>query len=265
MFYFSGRARQILIAAVASVGLVTASNAAILDFESQTNGKIVKNQYTGYAGGITVTADNFRVGGPDLAIVFDTRKTNTRDPDLEGPNWASGNLRGVVEGNILIIAENSTDANHDGLIDQPDDEGAKPPGEITFKFKQPQASIGFDLIDVDGPIEWDDTRGFFSFLKDSHEVGRVRLPDFITPSSPFFDPTVVYHDNSANRIKPISMTQFGGTSFDTLVANYGWCMGLDNLNFTPFVVPEPTAALASIACAGLMIARRREAARGSLN
>ena len=35
---------------------------------------------------------------------------------------------------ILVIAANNIDANHDGLIDNPNDEGGQPPaGEIIYK------------------------------------------------------------------------------------------------------------------------------------
>src|SRR5436190_16557817 len=117
-------AGQLLLAVVGAFGFTSIAAAAVLNFESQTHGKVVANQYRSYQGGITISADNFRAGGPDMAIVFDSRRTNTADPDLQAP-FVAGNLAPgtTTVGNMLIIAENSIEANHDGLIDSPDDEG----------------------------------------------------------------------------------------------------------------------------------------------
>ena len=50
-------------------------------------------------------------------LCFDSLLSNTADPDLEGPPWATGNLApDTVLGNVLIIAENDVDSDVDGLI-----------------------------------------------------------------------------------------------------------------------------------------------------
>jgi hypothetical protein len=245
---------------VIGVLVVTVPNAraAVLNFESQPNGKKLENQYSSYQGGLTITADNFRIGGPDYAITFDTRLTGTHDDDLEDP-WTVGNLAPfTVLGNAMIIAENSVDSNHDGLFDTPDDEGSRPAGAITIHFKQAQTSLGFDLIDVDGPIEFDATKGYVSFRNSGKEVGRVGFGDFVTPTSRFYDPTVVYQNRSANRIKPITAASLGVRSFNEVLFNYGGSMAVDNIAFTPVGVPEPgTIGLVALGYAGVAMRRRR--------
>jgi hypothetical protein len=237
---------------------VPGARGAVLNFESQPNGKKLENQYSSYQGGLTITADNFRVGGPDYAITLDTRLTGTHDEDLEDP-WTVGNLAPfTVLGNAMIIAENSADLNHDGLFDTPDDEGSRPAGAITIDFKQPQASLGFDLIDVDGPIEYGPTSGYVSFRNSGKEVGRVGFGDFVNSTAPFYDATVVYGNRSANRIKPITAASFGVRSFNEVLFNYGGSMAVDNIVFTPVGVPEPgTIGVLAIGCAGAAMRRRR--------
>ncbi len=86
-------------------------SAQLIDFNSLLHGQIVNTQFAG----VTISADNIG-GGPDKAIIFDSRERGTEDSDLEGPggitakNWSGGNLPNTtVLGNMLIIAENDTD------------------------------------------------------------------------------------------------------------------------------------------------------------
>jgi hypothetical protein len=249
--------RAVFVLAILLV-TVPKARAAVLNFESQPNGKKLDNQYSSYQSGLTITADNFRIGGPDYAITFDTRLTGTHDEDLEDP-WMVGNLAPfTVLGNVMVIAENSVDLNHDGLFDTPDDEGSRPAGAITIHFKQAQASFGMDLIDVDGPIEYGPTSGYVSFRNSGKEVRRVGFGDFVTPTSAFYDPTIVWGNRSANRIKPITAASLGVRSFNEVLLNYGGSMAVDNIVFAPVGVPEPgTIGVLAVGCVALAARRRR--------
>src|SRR5690242_10921329 len=132
------RAGLLLPALVCAVLFTSSARGGLIHFGSQSNGTILSSQYGNYQGGLTFSADDFQPGAPDLAIVMDTRIPSTADPDLNGP-WDHGNIPADTDmGKVLILAENSVDANHDGLIDTPDDEGHRPAGTVTIRFKQPQ-------------------------------------------------------------------------------------------------------------------------------
>src|SRR4051812_46395658 len=89
----------------------TASGASFnIDFEAPKTGTIMGTQYQA-SHGVTISADNYRVGGPDKAILFNSNRTNTPDDDLEfGGAWAAGNIAtGVNLNKFLIVAENIRD------------------------------------------------------------------------------------------------------------------------------------------------------------
>jgi len=150
------------------------AEALVLDFDDLAPGEIVSSQYL-QTQGVTISAINFG-SGPGLAIIFDSLNPTGGDYDLAGPAWAGGNLASAntVLGKILIIAENDIDSNLDGLIDFPDDEGSRPAGSIFFDFENPMCSVGFDLIDVEGPSEFGHNSGFVAtFFMDGSELARV--------------------------------------------------------------------------------------------
>src|SRR5205823_12525111 len=101
--------------------LAASAQASLITFDSQPNGKVINNQYFA-SDGVSISADNFTAGHPDLAITFDTNLTGTNDKDLQQPWTGGGNGATKNYHKILIIAENKVDNNHDGLIDRPDDE-----------------------------------------------------------------------------------------------------------------------------------------------
>lgn len=239
---------------------VSTTRAGIINFDGRSHGEIVTDYYQ-RTKGISITALNFQ-GGPDLPIAFDTTRTQTDDRDLEDP-WTVGNLGASHKANkILILAENDIDANHDGKIDRPDDQGSTPAlgsaGQLTFDFAgAPQFALGLDLLDV----ETGDEIGYFAFYLRGTEVARVTLAQFIDPASSFYDPSIVFGDNSANRVQPMTAQQLNIAAFDKLVIDMGICYGVDNLTFEPFngtlpAVPEP-GALAAMGLAFTALARRR--------
>lgn len=222
----------------------------VVDFEAYAHGETIDNQYF-VSDELTISARNFK-SGPNLAIIFDSRKTGTADLDLEDA-WTGGNLRGSTAlGNLLILAENDIDANNDGFVDSPDDQGSPDTsaGELRFKFTSVLTSFGLDLIDVDGPDEG--AVGFFGFRLGGTELARVRFDAFVNPSSTFYDPTFAYGDRFANRIKPITTADLGIAGFDEVVVNTGLCSAVDGVRYEAVVIPEPSAA--AIAGAGFIAA-----------
>lgn len=211
---------------------------ATIGFDSLEHGEIVNNQFDG-AFGVRISAVNTG-GGPDLAIVFDSMRVNTSDPDLEAP-FAGGNLAGREDlGNMLIIAENATDRNGDGLVDDPNDEGSRPAGSISLTFDTPITSFGFDLIDVEGPAANGSESDYsVEFFMGDAAIASVGFDSFVNPSSPLYDPTVSFGDNYANHIDQIIAAELGVDAFDRIEINFGGSAAIDNLTFTP--VPLPSA------------------------
>ena len=153
---------------------------------------------------------------PDIGVAFDSNLTGTWDGDLQvtgyGSNstgWDMGNLGSNPSpalGNMLIIQENQWGCQT-GLCSKPDDEGLRPAGVITLEFLDDDeiTEIGFDLVDVEGPDEFND--GYFArfFLNGSEIAGSEKgFQEFID------DDGVMYGDNSANRIGKFSV----GSNFD---------------------------------------------------
>jgi len=232
------------------------ADAASITFEefSLDHGDVVTNQFSGSLG-VTISADNINISGsPDQAVIFDSTRTGTADPDLEDP-WNGGNLSSnTILGNLLIIQEKDSPI--------PDDEGRRPAGSIYFDFDTPIASFGFDIIDMEGSEEFDDDSGFFAtFFMGGSELARVGFGEFDgTIASPFFDPAVSFGNNSANRIDPITAAALGLTAFDRVEINFGGSGAIDNIDFTP--IPEPaTMLLVGSGLIGLAALRRKKAAR----
>jgi MYXO-CTERM domain-containing protein len=254
------RSKWLLGVGVAAMGFAAASARAgapggtLIDFNGLPAGTVVNNQFA--SQGVTITVQRTSPG-PAVATLYNTRRTGEPDPDLQIP-FAGGNLgTNGPGGNILIMPENNTDSNKDGLIDQPNDEGDRPAGQFTFTFTRPVSEFGFDLVDVDGPAEFNNNAGYFaSFYLNGNLEARVGFGAFIDPTSPFYDPSVKYGDNFANRIRPITARSVGMPSFDRVVLNFGGSGGTDNIIFTP--VPEP-GALALIGLAVPALLRRRRA------
>jgi hypothetical protein len=250
--------RRWLCAAVLCFLTAATTRGSLITFDNYPNGKVINNQYFA-SDGVSISADNFTVGHPDLSILFDTNLTSTNDKDLQQPWTGGGNASTKNFHKILIIAENKVDNNHDGLIDRPDDEGqSQPAGKFMFKFKQPQVVFGMDLIDCDGFSEIGTNRGFIAFKSGGNEVARVGFGDFVTVGSAFYDPTVHYHDNSANHLKPITTSQLHINSFDEVDVNMGWSTAIDNIvfdNSLSGIIPEPGTFLLGLPMALLL--RRR--------
>ena len=254
-----GTKRIAIVAAGSVLGLAASARAGapggtLIDFNDHQPGTIIDNEYAGR--GVTISVQRTS-SGPAVATLYNTGRTGEPDPDLQTP-FENGNLApSGPGGNVLIIPENATDSNKDSRIDQPNDEGSRPSGQFTFDFSVPVTQFGFDLVDVEGPAEYNSNSGYFaSFYLDGNLEARVGFGSFVDPASPFYDASVRFGDNSANRIRPITARDVGMPFFDRVVLNFGGSGGTDNIIFTP--VPEPSAlGLVGVALPVLTMLRRR--------
>ncbi|MFK7788147.1 MAG: hypothetical protein AB8C95_01470, partial [Phycisphaeraceae bacterium] len=205
-------------------------------------------------------------------VVFNTALRQTRDRDLEGPNgsngsWAKGNLKQSRDtlGNILILQE--VDRNFAGYTDasetavnRPDDEGRRSggtspgAGEITFDFTKHVDSFGFTLIDVEETGEFNRETGFFAVFSDGTNSTKVSFADLIDSNSIYYDPTIKFGDNSANRIAALTAAELGLEKIQSATINLGGSGGVGE--FTVTGVPSPTAAIAGVALMGVLLGRR---------
>jgi len=274
------RCRLLGCACLAIVFFMQQANASVtLDFNTLPgggaieHGRIINSQYFA-SDGVTISGVN-RGGGPDLVVAFDTSKTGTRDRDLEDP-FTGGNIpSNTFLGNVLIIQENNWGSS-DGVVNYPDDEGTRPAGSIFFDFDDPITEISFDLLDVEGPDEFGDSAGYVASFFDGSgvELARVGFGEFITSSSLFYDSTVEYGNNSANRIQPITaanLSELTGDvieNFSRVEINFGGSAAIDNLVYTSFISPNqviPEASSVLIwALLGLTVGgcKRRQLHRG---
>ncbi len=245
------------LALAAALGFGLEADALTLDFDGGGNqhGTQIANP-SGAVSGVTFTINN-NGGGPDRGVLFDTeQQSDPNDGDLlrfgTGPDnnpgaWAGGNLPTDTVFNLaLMIQENSTGCDADGICNDPDDEGGG--GTIDIIFAVPVFSFGLDMLDVDagessGGLTFHDSAGGSTMFSWTMLVGAADLGN-----------------NTANEISPISIQDLGFTGIEKVTVTFIASGAIDNLEieqeFPP--VPEPaTAVLLGAALAGLAVFGRR--------
>jgi hypothetical protein len=236
------------------------ASGTVVNFDNAPTGRLITNQYAA-THGVTFSCDNYRATGPDKLVIFKSDRTGTPDLDLEYP-WTAGNLAAKLPNTpavhldkILIIAEDLLDFDNNGLIDHPDDEAQG--GSMFLKFNTPMSSIGFDVIDVELTPQLDS----IEFLFQGQSLKTISFDQFTNPASPYYDPTIVWADRSANRIAPLTAQQLGIRQFDAVTFRFPECAAIDNLTFlNEIAVPEPaTAGVTMLALASTIAFRRRRA------
>lgn len=242
--------------AVVAAGMFATPAMAVttLDFNTLGHGEIVNSQFIA-SHNVAISGIN-RSSGPNFVVGFNTTRTGTADPDLQGP-FSSGNLAGQAMGTLLIIEENDFDVDGNGFVNRPDDEGDRPAGSIYLDFLDgPKTKLGFDLVDVEGGHEFTASRGYVAFWLNNVEVARIGFGSFANNASPWYINDVDYGDHSANRIAPLTATELKIAGFDRVEFNMGGSGGIDNVKFN--AVPEPvTAALTAISAGALLLNMRR--------
>ncbi len=126
-----------------------------LDFEEAVfnHGTVVDNEYAS-AYGVSIFGTNYRRNGygdnESAAVIFDTSRNRTRDPDLEAPFYHVDSGAALNPGNVLIIHERprSCDARHQ-TCRRPDDEGQQIAGGFEFAFDDPVTVLSLDYFDIE--------------------------------------------------------------------------------------------------------------------
>ena len=219
------------------------------------------------------------------------------DPDLASPWPGSGNLNGVDSGNILVVAENTTDIWHndkvgnidgtageyydtDDLVDVPDDwvPGGSTAGALRLEFSQELLSFGFDIADIE-PASACCVEFFSGSFAQADRVGRIFFDANYTETpgidtgyytwststnadngNPFYDGSIVYGDSTANRFQPVAASE--------LASAFGGNGRFDHvqINFTTSVgfdsftfqpIPEPGSLLFAVLAFTGIAFRRR--------
>jgi hypothetical protein len=228
----------------------------VIDFESLLHGAKVADQFLA-SDGLRIIPDNPN-RNVDVAAAFDSGRTPTSDADLEGPPsgpWAGGNLAPNTDlGILLILTDKRLDANHDGLIDSPSDEGFRPAGSLTFLWNTTFEALGFDLVDVEGPLEF----GSVELRLGGVSVATISFGAFIDPASPVYDPSIAYGNNTANRVRFFATSDVGAPTFDRVVFHLGGSTAVDRIVVgAASEVPEPRTLLLLGAGTAALAAWRR--------
>lgn len=121
-------------------------------------GTLVAQQWA--ALGFSISATNNNSGHPQQAILFGSNWPTGGDLDLGtphqdfgGPGRGAGGASGSpganthARGNLLVIAEDLTDANADGLVDDPADEQLG--GSLLLTLNAPRYIESLTLVDLD--------------------------------------------------------------------------------------------------------------------
>ncbi len=154
----------------------TAGQAATVGFNNLSHGDVV----TGFdVLGITATvsADGNSPQSPDIAVAFDTSRTGTADPDLEG-TFTNGIGRTFNAKRALIIQENPNGG--------PDDDGLG--GVITMQFSSALDFLGFTILDdANITVTSDLGHTLSASVAEDNMFKRVRTNDWIGISRLTFD------------------------------------------------------------------------------
>ncbi|MEM1098861.1 MAG: hypothetical protein AAGH92_08730 [Planctomycetota bacterium] len=239
-----------MLGAVAIYGMTLTPEAAgltVLKLDGVASGEVVHS----LDGNVKVSAESNYDDSWDAAVCYDLNghpELAYGGQQFDG-QWDGGNIaptNGLGDG--LVIA---------GRIPAQILEARENPGTMYFHFEQPATRFGLVLVDVDND-ETDPSTGYFlSFSYQGTVVDTVSYADFTTPGSDFYDETIEFGNNTANRFKAISISDLGDGSFERV----------DKVAFTPggsavvgevsYAVPTPTALAAGVSLLALGALRRR--------
>lgn len=239
----------LLVIGLGISGAAQSAYAIMIDFDTLVKGEIVNTQFQG-SNGVTISGTNADTedDGPDIVIIFDSNMFSGNDADLTGPggggtcgsgcdgDWDGGNLGGGVQEDLekmIILPEDDTDTSpNDGNVDDPNDEGGRPAGTITIEWDTCVESFGFVIVDQEFPSV-EVTDGFVQFFDGATDLGTVQFEWFVDNSLPvgnaglFFDATVDYGDNHANRVQPVTIADL--MTLDNTITSSGWTKAVINL------------------------------------
>ena len=221
--------------ALSTLLYATASSALVLDFEGFGLGQIIDDEYF-TTFGVTIAATSAVAGSPDVAIVFDSDNPTGGDADLGAPFApGAGNPFGSISpGNLLILQEDDTCGTD--FCTEPNDQGARPAGTISFTFENAVFIESLDFFDIEGT---------------ESDIGDVVLFDIAGVEIASFTIPNTGGDNLWQRL----LIGVGGVG--AIDVNMGGSGALDNLQFA---VPLPAGLPLMLgALAMLGFTRRRNA------
>ncbi len=220
---------------------------SVVTFDDLPDGVVLTKQVPG----VSVSAINLHEDAPDAALVYDF----TAHPELAyggqqfAGGWATGNLADFnTQGKGVVVAG-------------PDPakmlEPRRPAGDLVFDFDEDIMSFGFTVVDVEGPDEFTTDTGYFvEFARDGRVLQQIDFADFVTDSSPYFDPTLEFGDHSANRVQMISADDIGTWAFDHVTVSFGGSAVLGEVRYE--AIPTPTALLGGVSMLALVALRRKQ-------
>ena len=238
----------LLVIGLGTSGAAQSANAIMINFDENPpnlmKGDLVNSQYaTNPNLGVTISGQkSVQAGGLNIAIIFDSTMFSGNDADLTGPNcndpecdgdWDGGNLApNTVLNNMLILPEAGTEGDiGDGNVANPNDEGTRPAGTLTIEWDDCVDSFGFVIVDQEPGVEVMD--GFVQFFDGATDLGTVQFEWFEMNTVPlvspglFFDATVDYNNNHANRLQAITIADL--MTLDNTVVSAGWDTAVINL------------------------------------
>ena len=228
------------IVLAASVAMSPLALATTITFDGLAEGTIIDDEYFSDYG-ITINGTNVARNQSNLAVIFDSSLSNTRDADLESPfnNINTPTLGESNPGNILIIHEDPSSCD-DFTCANPDDEGRRPSGFFTIDFTDSVTlnSIDFFVIEKEEATQ-NNAIQLFASNGDELSTGL-----FFTPGTG--------GNNTWDRLN------FDIAGVSLLKINLNGSGAISNLNFTSVAVPEPsTLAVFGLALLGFAGVRRK--------
>lgn len=162
--------------------------------------------------------------------------------------WDGGNVEPTDSlGKGLVIA---------GRVPAKILEARKNPGSMYFDFDEPATRFGLTIIDVEGD-EQDTADGYFlSFSYMGEVIDTIAYAEFTTPGADYYDETIEFGHNTANRIAAIEASSLGDgsyTFFDRVEVAPG---GSQVVAEVTYAVPTPTALAAGLSMLALAVMRR---------
>lgn len=228
------------IVLAASVAMSPLALATTITFGGLAEGTIIDDEYFSDYG-ITINGTNVARNQSNLAVIFDSSLSNTRDADLESPfNNSNTPTLGVSNpGNILIIHEDPSSCD-DFTCANPDDEGRRPSGFFTIDFTDSVTLNSIDFFDIENE-EATQNNAIQLFASNGDELSTGL---FFTPGTG--------GNNTWDRLN------FDIAGVSLLKINLNGSGAISNLNFTSVAVPEPsTLAVFGLALLGFAGVRRK--------
>lgn len=210
-----------------------ASDPWMFDLSGLPAGTVLNDQVPG----VVIWAANNRATHPNKAIIFDSANPTGGDYDLGSPNQEFGGPgvgaggrrdqpgeNAYALGNLVILAENDADANGDGLVDSPNDEGSG--GKLFFEFNTPQDLDTLHVLDVDGA----EIGGFVRLYADDNQwLSTINIPS--VGDNGF---QIVHIRTHAVKRMEVELIGSGG------IHTFGTCQRLAPATPTPTSTPPPT-------------------------